>query len=183
MLSSPSGGGKTTVIKKLMQEDTSDYIYSISMTTRPKRQGEKNGKDYWFVTQHEFEQQQRAGNLLEAENVHDWWYGTPKAPIQQWVKEGYIVLLDLDVYGALTVKQQFGDKALVIFLKPPNEQDLITRLKNRSTETSEQMERRLQRVPKEMQKADEFDAVVINDKLGDTVNKVKQIIENKRLML
>lgn len=153
------------------------------MTTRPKRHGEEQGKDYWFVDEQEFEQQHQAGNLIESEKVHDWWYGTPKAPIQHWMDDGYVVALDLDVYGALNIKQQFGDRALTIFLKPPNQEQLMSRLKHRSTETPQQIERRLQRVPEELQQAEKFDAVVVNDRLNDTVENVKQIIENKRLML
>jgi len=180
VLSSPSGGGKTTVIKKIKSENCSDYIYSVSMTTRRPRNGEVNGKDYWFVTPEEFDEKIKCGELIEYEQVHDWYYGTPKAPIRGWLKEGKVVLLDLDVFGALHLKEQLDQNVLLIFLSPPNQEALLERLKNRSTESKAQIDKRLQRVPVEMSKADQFDAIVVNDDLDQTVGKVIEIINNKR---
>jgi len=157
VLSSPSGGGKTTIIHHILQQGHSDYTYSISMTTRPKRQGEKNGVDYLFVNEEEFNRHIKKGSLLEYERVHDWFYGTPKRPIEEWIREGWVVFLDLDVYGALQVKNLYKSQCLLVFLKPPSLEELRTRLKNRSTETREQIERRLKRVPREMELAEKFD--------------------------
>ena len=120
VLSSPSGGGKTTVIKKILQDNHPDYCYSISMTTRPKRAGEEDGRDYWFVSPDEFQQKIKDDEFIEYEQVHDWYYGTPKSSITAWVNAGRIVLLDVDVFGALRLKKYFSEKALLIFLKPPS---------------------------------------------------------------
>lgn len=179
VLSSPSGGGKTTVIKYITHEN-SDYIYSVSMTTRPPRDGEVNGRDYWFVSHDEFQRKIKNDELIEYEQVHDWFYGTPKAPIQEWLANGKTVLLDLDVLGALCLKKQLGDEVLLIFLRPPREEVLIERLKNRSTESIEQINRRLERVHLEMSKANEFDIVIVNDDLQDTIKNVKKIIHENR---
>lgn len=182
VLSSPSGGGKTTVINKLKSEEC-DFQYSISMTTRPPRNGEQNGRDYWFVNEKEFQRKIKNDALIEFEKVHDWYYGTPRQPIIEWLEQGQVVLLDLDVFGALQLKNQFDSETLLIFIKPPNEQVLLKRLKNRSTESSAQISKRLERVPKEMDKAEEFDEIVINDDLNKTINKVKQLIKEKQTML
>jgi guanylate kinase len=179
VLSSPSGGGKTTVIKAIKKDD-SHYIYSVSMTTRPPRQGEVDGRDYWFVKQDEFQRKINNDELIEYEKVHDWFYGTPKEPIQKWLEQGKIVLLDLDVLGALRLKEQLGDDVLLIFLRPPNEDVLIQRLKKRSTESEAQINRRLERVHLEMSKADDFDVIVVNDDLQDTIKNVKKIINEHR---
>ncbi len=179
VLSSPSGGGKTTVIKKILEEGHPDYVYSISMTTRPIRPGEVDGKDYLFVTDEEFKKHIQAGDLTEYEKVHGWYYGTPKIKINEWLAQNKVVFLDIDVHGALRIKRQFGERAFLIFLKPPDEQALVDRLLNRSTETKEQIRKRLARVPEEMKMIDKFDAVIINDKLDDAVQQVKKLVQNK----
>lgn len=183
VLSSPSGGGKTTVIKKIIADGPPDYRYSISMTTRPMRKGEVDGKDYWFVTSEEFQNQIERGELIEYERVHDWYYGSPKAPIVDWIRQGKVVFLDLDVYGALELRQQFGDRVLLIFLKPPSESELVDRLVHRSTETEQQIARRLERLPEEMKKAQEFDFALVNDHLDETVSTLIKLVENKRSSL
>jgi guanylate kinase len=163
-----------------LNADADDYVYSISMTTRPPRQGEINGRDYWFVDQDEFLQKIKNNEFIEYEQVHGWYYGTPTRPIQQWLKEGKVVLLDLDVLGALALKKQFSRNIVLIFLRPPNAAALIERLKKRSTETSRQIDRRLERAPAEMEKADEFDRIIVNKDLDETIKQVKKIIKNKR---
>jgi guanylate kinase len=183
VLSSPSGGGKTTVIKQIIANGPPDYLYSISITTRPMRKGEIGGKDYWFVTPEEFQNRVERGELIEYERVHDWYYGTPKTPIVDWIRQGKVVFLDIDVYGALELKQQFGDTALLIFLMPPSTGELIDRLVHRSTETERQIARRLERLPEEMKKAQEFDYVVVNAQLDETTSTIQKLIENKRNIL
>ena len=153
VLSSPSGGGKTTVIKKVIHLNP-DYLYSISMTTRSMRTGEENGRDYWFVSEEEFAESIKAGNFVEYEKVHGCYYGTPITKISEWVDQQKIVFLDLDVYGALRLKEKFENRALLIFLKPPDEKSLVNRLVNRSTETQQQIEKRLTRMPEEIKMAE-----------------------------
>lgn len=176
VISSPSGGGKTTVIKKLLQKKDRPYIYSISMTTRKPRPGERDGKDYWFVSPEEFQQHIEQGDLVEYEKVHDHFYGTPKKPLQKWIAEGRIVLMDLDVFGAMEIKKLFPKNSLLIFLKPPNVEVLKERLSKRATEGSEELARRLARVDTELKYADKFDEIVINDDLDKTVKKVDKLI-------
>lgn len=183
VLSSPSGGGKTTVIKRIIAENPEQFVYSVSMTTRTKRTGEVEGKDYLFVTPAEFQRHIDAGDLIEYERVHDWYYGTPKSALEAQLKDGKNILLDLDVFGAVELKRLFGNRALLIFLEPPDEKLLLERLKSRSTESAEQIERRLQRLPKEMAMASQFDAVIVNDKLEDTIKRVVELIHEKRMTL
>ncbi|MDZ7722137.1 MAG: guanylate kinase [candidate division KSB1 bacterium] len=179
VLSSPSGGGKTTVIKKILDMRPDDYVYSVSMTTRPKRPAETDGVDYFFVSRDEFERQIQNGGLLEYETVHGYYYGTPRAPLNSWIEKGHVVLLDIDVYGAKRVKEQFQE-SLLIFIKPPDERVLIERLKNRSTESEKQIEKRLERFPEEMEQANYFDYVILNDDLSKTIEYVTNIIEAQR---
>jgi len=177
IISSPSGGGKTTVIKKLLKDYSSDkLVYSISMTTRPKRPGEINGIDYWFVDEKTFLQNIENGNLLEHEQVHNHYYGTPKAPIENWLKEKKAILLDIDVKGAGSIKAKFRDDCVSIFLKPPDLSVLIERLKKRSTESEKELETRLSRVKTEIESANQFDYIVVNDELHRTVKKIQEII-------
>ncbi|MBN2410894.1 guanylate kinase [candidate division KSB1 bacterium] len=176
VISSPSGGGKTTIIKELLKDKKYKFVYSISMTTRKKRNGEINGKDYWFVKKNDFQEKILNNELLEYEQIHGYYYGTPKKPLQDWLNKGNIVLMDLDVYGAFSVKKHFPDSSLLIFLKPPDLKSLEERLRNRSTETQDQINQRLMRVPEEMRLGEQFDKIVINKNISDTIHKTKQII-------
>ncbi|MBN1999524.1 guanylate kinase [candidate division KSB1 bacterium] len=179
VISSPSGGGKTTVIHRIIEMDDRRFTYSVSMTTREKRKGEVDGRDYFFVTKTEFEEYIRRGDLVEYEQVHDWYYGTPREFLLKSLQAGLIVLLDIDVYGALNIRQMFGEKFLSIFLKPPNKAVLMQRLLDRGSETREQINKRMKRVEKELQMSGRFDHIVINDRLEDTVEKVIEIILSK----
>jgi len=176
VISSPSGGGKTTVIRKLLQKKDRPYVYSVSMTTRQPRRGEKDGRDYWFVSKENFKQLIKDGELVEYARVHDHFYGTLKKPLQEWLNEGKIILMDLDVFGAEAIKKYFADQSLLIFLKPPDLEVLKKRLIQRSTEGKEEIEKRLSRVDLEMSYIDKFDVVVVNDDLEETVNKVDEIL-------
>ena len=177
-ISAPSGGGKTTVIQRLMERQDRPFIYSLSMTTRPKRNSESPGKDYIFVSETEFKDHMAKGDLIEYEKVHGHYYGTPKAPIEKWVKEGKLVLFDIDVRGALSIKQAYPRASLLIFLKPPNLEALRERLAGRKTETREQIQQRLERVELEMEHSEQFDYQIINDDLEQTVETILQIISS-----
>ncbi len=176
-ISSPSGGGKTTIIRRLLGDDAKKYAYSISMTTRPKRPNEVDGKDYWFVDEAQFNAKVAAGELIEFEQVHGYNYGTPKAPLEKMVAAGETVLMDIDVYGAFSIRKHFPDKSLLIFLKPPDLDVLKKRLQGRNTEKPELVERRLTRVAAEMALAEKFDHIVVNDKIEKTVSQIKHLIE------
>ena len=178
-ISSPSGGGKSTVIKKLLKKRTLPFVYSVSMTTRTPRPGEIDGRDYWFVTKEHFERLLEKGEFIEYERVHDNLYGTPRKPIEKWKKQGKIVLLDVDVFGALAIKRYFPEDSLLVFLKPPNETVLRQRLAGRRTESEEEIARRMERVKIELAQGEKFDLVIINDKLEETVAQVESFIENR----
>jgi len=179
VLSSPSGGGKTTVIREVLKRRP-EYRYSISSTTRPRRPGEVNGKDYFFLTEREFRTKIAKGEFAEWAEVHGYLYGTSRRFIDGCLKKGQVVLLDLDVQGGLAVKRLYGNHSLLIFLKPPSLEVLVNRLKGRKTESEAEIKRRIQRIPEEMAKAPFYDFVLVNDKLEATVEKIIGLIEKHR---
>ncbi len=180
ILSSPSGGGKTSVIQELCRHTEIHFEYSVSATTRKPRDGEIHGKDYLFLSGDEFQRQIEKDEFIEWEPVHDYFYGTPRFPIDGWLKQDKIVLLDIDVHGALRVKEKYGQSAVSIFIEPPSMGELIKRLNNRRTDSSTEIRRRLQRVPLEMEKKTQFDYVLVNERLENTVLKVLEIIKNHK---
>ena len=180
VISAPSGGGKTTIIRKVLENRDTDFRYSISVTTRPRRINEQNGKDYYFIDAKTFEQKIRAGEFVEWAEVHGYYYATPKKPLDQWLEEGKIVFLDLDVQGGLEIKKKYRDAAVLIFVKPPSRQSLVERLKNRKTESDEQITKRLERFPVEMEQAKHYDYKIVNEDLEDTVKEVLRIVQKHR---
>ncbi|MFQ5602005.1 MAG: guanylate kinase [bacterium] len=178
VISAPSGGGKTTVIRKVLESGNGNYQYSISATTRTQRTNERNGHDYLFITLEEFNQKRQSGEFVEWAEVHDNYYATPKAQLEKWLNEGKIVLLDLDVDGGLAVKRKYRDSSLLIFIKPPSYQSLVQRLQNRKTENQDQINKRLERFPKEMEKSKYYDHCIVNEDLNTTVNQIIKIIES-----
>ncbi|MDZ7377024.1 MAG: guanylate kinase [candidate division KSB1 bacterium] len=178
ILSSPSGGGKTSVIQKILARDPERFVYSISATTRKPRPGEIDGKDYFFMTESEFRQGIENGKFLEWESVHGHLYGTPRDYIDSCLKKGKHILFDIDVNGALKVAKVLPEQTLTIFLAPPSIETLIQRLKSRNTDSAEEINTRLQRIPMEMEKARLFDYVVVNQDLDTTVAQVLEIIDN-----
>lgn len=177
VISSPSGGGKTSIIRHLLEEGDPRYRYSISATTRPMRTGEQDGVDYHFTTAAEFTAHQEQGELIEAELVHGNWYGTPLRPIQEWLREGCIVFFDIDVKGAFTIQRRFPDETLMIFISPPDMQTLEQRLTGRATENAEVVKTRLERVPMEMEMGSRFTYNLINRDLAATAAQVRALID------
>ncbi|HEX9973797.1 MAG TPA: guanylate kinase [bacterium] len=180
ILSSPSGGGKTSVIYRIIEKYDGNFVYSISATTRQPRPGEKNGKDYFFLTQQEFEDQIKKDLLLEWEQVHGYCYGTPKSYVEQAIAAGKFVLLDIDVNGALQIAHKFPQNTLTIFVAPPSLDELIQRLRNRKTDSENEINKRLERIPVEMEQSKRFDYVVINEKLENTVAEIVKIIKTNQ---
>jgi len=174
-LTGPSGSGKTTIAKKLLSE-FDNLRFSISATTRKPRHYEQDGREYYFISNQEFDRHIAANNFLEWEDVYEGVrYGTLKSEVDKQLKSGYFTLLDVDVKGALNVKQIYGDDCLSIFIRPPSLSDLKDRLINRKTESAHTLDQRLERARRELEYVDQFDFNVINykNKLDETYNKVK----------
>ncbi|MEA1987432.1 MAG: guanylate kinase [Candidatus Marinimicrobia bacterium] len=175
-----SGAGKTTIINQLLSNNES-WEFSVSSTTREKRNYEKEGKDYNFISTEEFQKLLNSKKLVEYENVHGNFYGTTKKQIETALKNGKILILDLDVLGAINVKNQFQNNSITIFIDVPNEDILIKRLQNRATETEKTIKKRLSRIVLEKKEKEHFDFIVINDKLSSCVRKIEKIIKTKIL--
>jgi guanylate kinase len=176
IISAPSGGGKSTVCRKLRSRDSS-LRYSISTTTRKPRPSEINGKHYRFVSEREFHRLQRRGAFLEWAEVHDNYYGTPKAYIDRATKSGDVVLMDIDVKGAALIKKKRKD-AVSIFLFPPSMQSLRERLRLRKDTDS--IETRMANARDELRQAKAYDYWVVNDSLQTAVKQVEAIILAER---
>ncbi len=175
VISSPSGGGKTTVCRSLLQSHP-DYLYSVSLTTRPRRSSEVEGRDYIFVTEEEFRERVARGELAEWAEVHGHFYGTPKDPIEKALKERRVILLDIDVQGGMGIRQKYRQKGVLIFLYPPSLEVLEARLRGRLTEEEEAIERRLAIAQKEMEYWEQYDYLVINKEIEETIASVEAII-------
>lgn len=181
ILSGPSGVGKGTVGKQLLARSGGSMVFSVSCTTRAPREGETEGKDYFFITEEEFSRMIEAGEFLEYMNVfgknH---YGTPRKYVEEQINAGRDVLLDIDVNGAMSVKTNFPE-AVAIMLVPPSMKELRSRLEGRGTEDAEAVERRLAEAKKELSFMPRYDYIVVNDDLDVAVAQCEQVIESARL--
>ncbi len=178
VISAPSGTGKTT-IRRHIEKIAPGIKYSISCTTRKPRAGEKEGVDYFFLTEDEFKKRINEGRFLEWANVFGNYYGTDRRHVEELLSQGYDVILDIDVRGASQVKAKVSD-VLTIFILPPSMDVLRERLLKRKTETDDALRRRLDGARKEIMLAPWFDYIVINDVLEDAVNDVISIIRSTR---
>ena len=179
MISSPSGGGKTTIAARLRRR-LPRLARSVSVTTRAPRQGERRGRDYRFLAPAEFQRWTRQGRLLERARVHGAWYGTPKRPILQALLRGRDVLLSIDVQGARSVRRALGNRAVLIFLLPPSLKHLRQRLLRRKTETAAAIRQRLTAAKRELACAAWYDYRVVNDRLERAVSEIAAIIGAER---
>lgn len=169
-----SGAGKGTLMKALVAR-YDNYALSVSMTTRAPREGEVDGVSYFFVDKDTFEKTIEQDGLIEYARYVDNYYGTPKAWVEEQMAAGKDVILEIEIQGALKVKEKFPD-ALLMFVMPPSAQELRRRLVGRGTETEEVIDSRMQRALQEAQGIENYDYVVINDKLDDCVEQMHQII-------
>ena len=176
IISGFSGSGKGTIVNELLSS-SDDYEISISATTRAMRQGEVDGKSYFFVTKEKFEQMIDNNELLEYANYVGNFYGTPKKYVFDELDKGKNVILEIEVQGALQVKNMYKE-ALLIFVLPPSAKVLYERLKNRNTETEKAIKNRLSRSLEEIEYIDKYDLVVINDDLKQCIVKIKSVVEN-----
>ncbi|WP_138430451.1 guanylate kinase [Fodinibius saliphilus] len=174
----PSGAGKTTIARKLLA-DNPKIKFSTSATTRPPRKGEKDGREYYFLSEEEFSRKVKEDDFLEWEEYSGNKYGTLQSEVDKLVESGYFPLLDIEVKGALNVQRIYEKDSLIsIFIKPPSMDVLKERLANRGSETDESLSRRLERAKIELQHAEDFDYSVVNDDLETAYTEVKEIIES-----
>jgi len=177
ILTAPSGSGKSTIAGKLLN-DFENIAFSVSATTRQPRKDETDGLHYHFISEKEFQEKISHDEFLEWEQVYDGtYYGTLRSDIENLRNKGYFTLLDIDVKGALNIKQQFKGEALGIFIKPPSIEVLEQRLKNRGTDSERKIRERLKKSKSELLYAGRFDNVVVNEKLDKAYGKVKEIVE------
>jgi guanylate kinase len=174
----PSGSGKTTIVKRLMQE-LPILRFSVSATTRNPRVGEIHGKDYYFLEREEFDSKIAEGDFLEWEEFYGGKrYGTLRSDVENQLDKGYFCVLDVEVKGALNVKSIYKEQALSIFIKPPSLAALKQRLENRGTETPETLQLRLERAEMEMKYETSFDYTVVNDDLEIAYDQVKNLVQS-----
>ena len=178
VLSSPSGAGKTSISKKILQKDKKISL-SISCTTRPKRKGEINKKDYIFLSEENFQKQIKNGDFLEYASVFGNRYGTLRQTVNRFFNKKRDVLFDIDWQGYQQLKQS-GMEVVGIFILPPNKKELIRRLKNRGRDTSEEMKKRMSLAQDEISHFPEYDYVVVNNDLDSCVTKIQNIIIAER---
>jgi len=185
ILSSPSGGGKSSLCNMLLSA-RDNFVYSISCTTRPPRGSEIDGVHYYFINEEEFKNQKNNGKFLEYARVHDYLYGTTKESIFNNMQNGYSVILDIDVQGAKSIREMIShtsesiikDGFIDIFIMPPSIKVLEMRLRNRKTNTEESIKKRLIEAEKEIKKSKDFSHVIINDNLEFAFSELCNIIDS-----
>ena len=182
IISSPSGGGKTSICKKLLSTHRrkKGWRFSISYTTRQKRPNERDGREYYFVSEKKFKALAKEDYFAEYCRVHLYYYGTPREPLEKAVKDGGVMILDVDVQGAFKLKKEYPE-AITIFVLPPSIEELKKRLKARGTESREQLKVRFENAKKEMQHFNKFEYCVINQELEVAVKNVLCAINSHHL--
>ncbi len=175
ILSSPSGAGKTTIAREMLSR-RKDVGYSISCTTRSPRRNEVQGRDYHFLTRTEFLRRREEGAFAESAEVHGHLYGTLRSEVVRVLSAGKHVIMDIDVQGAKQFVRVFPE-SVTVFVLPPTADVLLERLRARRTETPEELIRRLQSALQELQSVEEYEYVVVNDDLDDTIRRVSSIID------
>jgi len=178
IFSAPSGSGKTTIVRSALKKFP-ELVFSISATTREKRGVEKDGVDYFFITEDEFKKKIEQNEFVEWESFYGYYYGTLKSFINSKMKNGKSVVLEVDVKGALKIKKEYPD-AVAIFIRPPSIEELKRRLRDRKTESDEDLQKRIERAEMEIGYQKYFDYVVVNDDLERAKKEVYEIL-NKEL--
>ena len=174
-----SGSGKGTIMKELMKKYADSYALSISATTRNPRPGETNGVEYFFRTKEQFEQMIKEDALIEYAQFVGNYYGTPKAYVEEQLEAGKDVILEIEIQGALKVKEKFPD-TLLLFVTPPSAGELERRLRGRGTETDEVIKSRLKRAVEEAEFMDRYDYILVNDDLETCVQEMHELIQAQR---
>lgn len=182
VISGPSGAGKSTIINNA-SEHIGSFYFSISTTTRLPRIGETNGKEYYFVTKEEFEDDIKEGNFLEYAKVHDNYYGTSLKPVTNALNDGKLVIFDIDVQGHKLVREKLSKVTTSVFITPPSLSELEFRLKNRSLDNEENIKRRLENATKEIKSIKEYDYIIINDDIHKATDEFISVCNSARLKL
>ena len=178
IFSAPSGSGKTTIVRELLQRFP-QFEFSISATSRQPRGKEQHGVDYYFLSAEEFRQRVERDEFVEWEEVYTGTcYGTLKSEVERIWAKGNVIVFDVDVMGGISLKRLFGDDACSIFIMPPSVEELERRLRGRGTDSEEVIQKRIGKAEFELSKASEFDHTVVNDVLTDAVNEATDIINN-----
>ena len=181
ILSSPSGAGKTTLTRMLMQDKALDLTLSISVTTRPRRSSEVDGIHYRFVDRREYDRMKADGDLLEWAEVHGAGYGTPREPVEKVLAQGRDMLFDIDWQGAGQVRGRLGDDVVSIFVLPPSMRELRARLERRAEDTASSIEARFESARREIERWRDYHYVVVNDDLKRAYRDVVAIVTAERL--
>ncbi|BDQ04161.1 MAG: guanylate kinase [Ignavibacterium sp.] len=174
VISSPSGGGKTTIVRRILSEFP-EIVFSVSATTRPKRPDEIDGVHYFFLSEKEFEEKIKNNEFIEWERFYDYYYGTLKTFVLDNIENGKTVLLEIDVKGALSVKKLFPD-SILIFIDVPSFEELVNRLKKRRTESEADLQKRIDRAKMELSYKDKFDYIFVNKDLEEVTSQIKSLI-------
>ena len=180
VLSGPSGVGKGTVRQAMLEDEFRDFHYSVSMTTRKPRPGEQDGVDYYFVSKEEFEQEIANDGMLEYAQYVDNYYGTPMKYVNQTLESGRDVLLEIDVQGAMQVREKCPD-GVFIFLTPPDLLELRNRIQKRGTDDQATIDKRMQKAADEIRMMENYDYAVVNDEIPNAVQRIEKIIESEHL--
>jgi guanylate kinase len=180
ILSAPSGAGKTTIYREALKA-IADLKFSISLTTRTRREGEADGIDYSFVSEEEFKRRQSSGELAEWARVFESSYGTPRAPLDAAVKSGRDILLDIDIQGARQIRKIYPRDAVSIFVLPPTLEELAGRLRGRATEEESKIQHRLQKAREEAEAYPEYDYLIVNAEIARSVAQLETIVNAERL--
>jgi guanylate kinase len=181
ILSSPSGAGKTTLTRRLMQDSALDLTLSVSVTTRKQRSSEADGIHYHFIGRPEFERMKAANDLLEWAEVHGNGYGTPRTPVEKVLAQGRDMLFDVDWQGAKQVRERLGDVVVSIFVLPPSMRELRARLERRAEDTASSIEVRFESAKREIERWRDYHYVVVNDDLKRAYRDVVAIVTAERL--
>ncbi len=178
VISAPSGGGKTTIVKEILTRHP-EFQFSVSGTTRPMRTGEVDGVDYFFLTKEEFERLIQRGELAEHELIYGNYYGTLKREVDRALLGNKTMVFDVDVKGGLSIKRLYNNSAVLIFIEPPSITVLEQRLRNRKTEDEETFRKRMERVALELETGKRFDFRVVNNTLPRATDEVDEIIKKQ----
>jgi guanylate kinase len=177
IFSAPSGAGKTTIIRHLLKKKELRLEFSVSATSRPPRNGETHGEQYYFLSAEEFKQKIAENAFLEWEEVYNnQYYGTLRSEVERIWNKGNNIIFDIDVVGGLNVKKTFNDKTLAVFVQPPSIEDLKKRIRKRSSEDATSLKKRLSKATYELSFADQFDYILVNDSLDQTLLEAEKIV-------